>query len=148
MEKIAVIGMSCLLPGAENYREYWQNLLDGKNSKSTAKFKQMGVEPEAYYSPQKGTPDKFYCMEGGYVHDFKFDPKGFDLPSEYLERLDDMYQWSLYVAKEALSDSGYLASDNLKDSCGVVLGNLSFPTLLSSAPVLCHTLVRFQYAIY
>jgi acyl transferase domain-containing protein len=29
---IAIIGMACRLPGAEDYRQFWQNLCDGVES--------------------------------------------------------------------------------------------------------------------
>ncbi len=132
MTKIAIIGISCLLPGASDVEAYWRNLMDGVNSKSTAGKKQMGVEPGDYYAPEKGVADKFYCMEGGYVDDFKFDPAGYALPEDKLTGLDDLHQWSLHVAREALRDSGYLGAADKLAGCGVILGNLSFPTKTSN----------------
>ncbi len=131
-EKIAIIGISCLLPGARDYREYWQNLIAGKDSKSMAGFDQMGVDPNEYYDPSKGVIDKFYCMQGGYVRDFNFNHSKYDLPEEQLEKLDDLFKWSLYIAREALADSGYLDNEGNRENCGVILGNLSFPTKYSN----------------
>jgi len=133
--KIAVIGISCLLPGALTYQEYWQNLIHGINSKSQATNVEMGVDPGLYLSGEKGKKDTFYCMEGGYVRDFKFDPKGYHLPEDYLESLDDMFKWPLSVSKDALKDSGYLDQPDVLNNCGIVLGNLSFPT--RSSNMLC-----------
>jgi PfaB family protein len=129
---IAVIGISCLLPGANNCKQYWQNLLDGKNAKSTASFNELGVDPGAYWAEKKGTTDKSYCMEGGFVHDFQFDPGGYALSSDYLTSLDDLHKWVLHVSREALKDSGYEGKTEALKNCGVVLGNLSFPTRMSN----------------
>ena len=131
-KKIAIIGMSCLLPGAKNCQEYWKNLMQGENSKSIAGLSQMGVDPNDYYDPGKGVIDKFYCMEGGYIRNFEFDPSGYQLPESDLEKLDDLFKWSLYVSKEALKDSGYLDNKETCQHCGVILGNLSFPTKYSN----------------
>ena len=30
-EKIAIIGMGCVFPGAPEFTEYWQNIVEGKN---------------------------------------------------------------------------------------------------------------------
>ncbi|QTA83482.1 Beta-ketoacyl polyketide synthase domains-containing [Desulfonema limicola] len=128
-KKIAIIGISCLLPGALNYKEYWDNLISGRDSKSMAGVEQMGVDPKEYFDPAKGTADKFYCMEGGYIRDFKFDPSGYFLPEHDIEKLDDLFKWSLYTAREALKDSGYL---DRHENCGIILGNLSFPTRYSN----------------
>jgi PfaB family protein len=132
MNKIAIIGLAGFFPGATTASEYWHNLLDGKNSKTKATIEQMGVDPAQYFSPEKGTPDKYYCMNGGYIHDFEFDASGYQLAEDYLEKLDDLFKWSLYVSKEALKDSGYLDQEEILSQCGVILGNLSFPTKYSN----------------
>ncbi|MCH7910558.1 MAG: polyketide synthase, partial [Candidatus Hydrogenedentes bacterium] len=41
-------------------------------------------------------------------------------------------RWSLYVAREALKDGGYLGDADGLQRCGVILGNLSFPTKSSN----------------
>lgn len=128
MEKIAIIGLSCLFPGAETPQQYWQNLIEQKDLTSLATIEEMGVDPKVFYSAKKGQKDKYYCTRGGYVRNFLFDPTGYNIAPDILEKLDPLYQWSLYVAKQALQDSGYLDNDAVLANCGVILGNLSFPT--------------------
>jgi len=143
MEKIAIIGLSCLLPGAETPEQYWQNLIDQKELTSKATAEQMGVDAEFFYDPIKGKTDKYYCLNGGYIRDFQFDASGYQIPSELLTSLDKIYQWSLYVSKQALQDSGYLENTAALGQCGVILGNLSFPTRHSHhlfAPIYLKTL--------
>ncbi|MDH5560654.1 MAG: 3-hydroxyacyl-[acyl-carrier-protein] dehydratase FabA, partial [Deltaproteobacteria bacterium] len=131
-KKIAVIGLSCLFPDAKNPEEFFENLLNYKESTRFATEKQMGVDPKVFFHPSKGKPDKYYNTRGGYIDDFSFDPTGYDLPPETLDNLDDLYKWSLYVSREALNDSGYLNHQSALKECGVVLGNLSFPTKSSN----------------
>lgn len=50
---------------------------------------------------------------------------------EYLRKLDRIYQWSLYTAKQALENSGYLNHDKVLSQCGLILGNPTFPTVSS-----------------
>ena len=128
MKKIAIIGLSCLFPGAETPQQYWQNLIEQKDLTSLATDEQMGVDPRIFYSSQKGRTDKYYCTRGGYVRNFQFDPTGYKIDLESLQTLDSLYQWSLYVARQGLKDSGYLDNDSALSNCGVILGNLSFPT--------------------
>ncbi|MGK5094211.1 PfaB family protein [Deltaproteobacteria bacterium TL4] len=132
MEKIAVIGVSSLFPGAQNAAEFWNNLLEKKDSRTEATAKQMGVDARRFYDQRKGILDKYYCLKGGYINDFQMDPTGFEIAPETIEALDEVFQWSLYVAKEALKDSGYLGKSELLKHCGVILGNLSFPTKSSN----------------
>lgn len=131
MQKIAIIGLSCLFPGAENPEEYWQNLIAKKDLKTLATEEQMGVNAQRFYDPAKGKLDKYYCMKGGYIRDFQFDASGYQIEPELLKNLDKLYQWPLYVSKQALQDSGYLNNISVLQKCGVILGNLSFPTRFS-----------------
>lgn len=130
MEPIAIIGISCLFPGAQTPDEFWRNLLAQTDSTSSVTTADMGVPPETFFHPVKGQRDKFYALRGGYVRDFVFDPGGYHLPAGLLKALDSLFHWPLYVAREALRDSGYLDSPVCAQT-GVVLGNLSFPTKTS-----------------
>ncbi len=96
-----------------------------------AKEEDFGADPANFYHPKKGMVDRCYSLRGGYIRDFEFDPTGYQLPADYLANQDKLYQWSLYVAREALRDSGYLEDKRLLAQCGLVLGNLSFPTASS-----------------
>ncbi|MBD6614631.1 PfaB family protein [Komarekiella sp. 'clone 1'] len=132
MEKIAIIGLSCLFPDAQNPEEFWQNLIAQKDSTSSATSAEIGVDPTMFYHPVKGTPDKTYSLKGGYIRNFQFDPSEYNLPAELAESLDDTFKWSLYAAKQAIVQSGYWGNQDVLSKCGVILGNLSFPTKFSN----------------
>jgi len=128
MEKIAIIGLSGLFPGSETSEQYWHNLIQEKDLTSLATAEQMGVDANIFYDSNKGKTDKYYCLRGGYIRDFNFDANGYQIDADLLLALDDSYKWSLYVSKQALKDSGYLENYPVLANCGVILGNLSFPT--------------------
>jgi acyl transferase domain-containing protein/3-hydroxymyristoyl/3-hydroxydecanoyl-(acyl carrier protein) dehydratase len=130
MEDIAVVGIANLFPGSSAPEEFWKKMLNKEDCRSKATIEQMGVDPDKYYG-KKGDDDKFYCIHGGYIRDAEFDATGFNVESSYLEQMDDLNQWSLTVTRQALKDAGYWNSEQLKD-CGVILGNLSFPTKSSN----------------
>ena len=131
LESIAVVGVSCLFPGADTPELFWNNLLAGRDATAPATADQMGVDPAVFYHPQKGQIDKIYCKQGGFVQGFQFDPTGYHICPEILDNLDDLFKWSLYVARQALRDSGYLERPEYLSRCGLALGNLSFPTRCS-----------------
>ena len=54
MQSIAVIGLSCLFPEANTPAEYWQNLLQGKNSCTSATEPILEAEPSRFYANKKG----------------------------------------------------------------------------------------------
>ncbi|MBC8098691.1 MAG: polyketide synthase, partial [Armatimonadetes bacterium] len=120
-DPIAVIGMGCLFPDAATPDDFWRNLTAGRSSTSPATADQFGADPALYYDPQRRQPDTTYFMRGGYVRGFT--------PSDALPAaLDNSYHWSHYVAHAALTQSGYLNRPDILARCGLILGNLSFPT--------------------
>ena len=132
MSKIAVIGLSTLFPGASTPEAFWQNLVDNQDSTSDATLAQMGVDPHLLLASDSRESDKYYCMRGGYIRDAEFTPEQLGVNQEDFDHLDDLNKWSLYVAHEALNDSGYLGNTNILKRCGIILGNLSFPTKSSN----------------
>ncbi|MEH2298554.1 MAG: PfaB family protein [Nostoc sp.] len=132
MEKIAIIGLSCLFPDAKNPEEFWHNIVNQKDSTSSATVEEIGVDPTIFHNPVKGTPDKTYSLKGGYIRNFQFNPSEYNLPSEFVTGLDNTFKWSLYAAKQAIVQSGYWGNQTVLSKCGVILGNLSFPTKLSN----------------
>ena len=143
MEKIAIIGISCLFPDAKNPEEFWQNLSEEKDSTSSVSVADIGVDPAIFYDANKGKPEKIYFQKGGFIRDFKFDASEYNLPAEFLESLDNTFKWSLYAAKQAIANSGYLGNQSALAKCGVILGNLAFPTKFSNqlfAPIYQQTI--------
>ena len=137
MENIAIVGIANLFPGSSAPEEFWQQLLQQQDNRTPITESELGVKP-ADYLGKKGESDKYYCLYGGYIRDFKFDAaeylpqaKTSTVTAHYLNQLDDLHQWSLYVTKRALQDAGYWQSEQLLD-CGLILGNLSFPTKQSN----------------
>ena len=128
MTKIAIIGTSALFPGSSKPDEFWDNLMQERDLTGHATEEDFGTKPEGVFQQEKGVEDKCYSVRGGYIRNFNFDPSGYQLPANYLAKQDKLYQWSLYAAKEALVDGGYLDDKDLLAKCGLVLGNLSFPT--------------------
>ncbi|WP_035848089.1 type I polyketide synthase [Kitasatospora azatica] len=123
MTKYAIVGLSCLFPGAATPDAFWQNLSTGTDSRTEGGAAVFGPAA-AHTDPQH----RIYCTKGGFVRDFSFDPTGYQLRPERLAGLDPVFHWSLHVAREALRDSGHADSAALLPRTGLVLGNYSFPT--------------------
>ncbi|MEM8594151.1 MAG: polyketide synthase, partial [Pseudomonadota bacterium] len=135
MNPIAVVGISNLFPGSKNPQEFWDNLIEKKDTRSRLTSDDVGIELEHYIGKQSDV-DKLYCEFGGYIRNFVFDPTQYQLNADKLQSLDELYQWTLYTAREALIDANVLDNSELLKRCGVILANLSFPTRTSNALVL------------
>lgn len=130
VEKVAIIGLSCLFPDAHSPEAFWQNLVAGKVSTAEATAADFGVNLNGLCG-EKGVSDKIYALNRGAVGEFDFDPTEYDLSSEEMAQLDRSAKGALYVAKAALQDSGYWERRDLRSRCGAVVGNLSLPTQAS-----------------
>ncbi|MBD2663050.1 beta-ketoacyl synthase [Richelia sinica FACHB-800] len=132
MEKIAIIGLSCLFPDANNPEEFWHNLTDEKDSTSDISVAELGVDPAIFYDSNKGKPEKIYFLKGGFIRNFRFDASEYNLPPALVESLDNTFKWSLYAAKQAIVHSGYWGNKSALSKCGVILGTLALPTKASN----------------
>ena len=133
MENIAIVGIANLFPGSSQPDEFWAQLLNKQDLRSKITEQEMGVDPLEYLG-KKGDVDKFYCMYGGYIRNFNFDVASFvghGFDADYLMGLDELNKWGLYVTEQALKNAGYWGSASLQQ-CGLILGNLSFPTRSSN----------------
>ncbi|WP_338848529.1 beta-ketoacyl synthase N-terminal-like domain-containing protein [Massilia sp. W12] len=130
MEKIAIIGLGCLFPGAETPEQYWRNLLQRIDSCSELSSTDLDADPALYHHPQAGTPDKIGYSKNGHVRDFQFNAEGFKLPAEQLQALDPLFHWTLYAAQQALQDTRYgaPAHADVLARCGLIIGNIGMPT--------------------
>ena len=129
-ERIAIVGLGALFPGANTPDQFWNNLITNTSAIRHASNVDFGVDPALYFSEAKGKLDTCYSLRGGFIRDFQFDPKGYKLDAQTLLNQDRLGQWCLYVAREALKNSGYWQHDALK-RCGVIMGNQSLATVKS-----------------
>ncbi|MDQ1472891.1 MAG: hypothetical protein QOJ99_4371, partial [Bryobacterales bacterium] len=112
-EPIAVIGRGCIFPGALNPGAFWKLISSGGNAIS-------GVAPDRWRIPVESVlgegPEKSLTDQGGYVTGF--------VPTE-LQHLDQLTQWLLYCARQALKEAGI---DCVPARSGAIAGVLGLPS--------------------
>ncbi len=131
MPKIAIVGLAVQYPDADTPEQFWQNLLDKKDSRSQIDAAKLNANPADYQGVQ-GQADRFYCDKGGYIRNFRFDPQGYQLPPAAFDELDESFLWALDCSKKALLDAGVDLTAPLLERTGIVMGTLSFPTASSN----------------
>jgi PfaB family protein len=128
-EPIAIVGQSCVLPGALNPKELWDNIAAGKNLLSKVPEGYWRTDPNLVMAAAgPNTRDITWCDQGGYVRGFEsvFRPDGFAIPEEEVMHYGCMVHWLLHTAREALNDAGYQNAKGI--NAGIVFGNLSYPS--------------------
>ncbi|WP_040496073.1 hybrid non-ribosomal peptide synthetase/type I polyketide synthase, partial [Fulvivirga imtechensis] len=108
--EIAVIGLSGRFPEADNVQQFWNNLIDGKNSIaefSDAELLEAGESERMIKNPH-------YVKFGSYLKNKKyFDSSFFDYRPAEAEVMDPQIRLFHECCWEALEDSGY--SNNSKN---------------------------------
>ena len=120
-EPIAVIGMGCRLPGAENPSAYWNLLREGRDAVREVPSDRWNIEE--YYDPDPTVPGKMNTKWGGFlenIHDFDADFFGIS-PREAV-RVDPQQRLVLEVAWEALEDAGIAPTSLAQSKTGVYVG--------------------------
>ena len=130
-EQIAVIGMACNLPEAENYEEFWSNLM--------AERECLNYLPKPYVNYYKPTENPYYAeflgsapndvkknrisKRSAYIKDSDcFDATFFNVPPREAKYIDPCHRMFMQTAWSALEDSGY-GYDRIQGSnTGVFVG--------------------------
>ena len=119
---IAIVGMSCLFPGASSLREYWANVRDGHDAITNVPASHWSVGD--YFDADPKAPDMTYGRRGGFLDAVDFDPMSFGISPRDLEATDSTQLLGMHVAREALRDAGYGANgrDFDRERTSVILG--------------------------
>ncbi|MDJ0730271.1 MAG: amino acid adenylation domain-containing protein [Crocosphaera sp.] len=114
---IAIIGMSCRFPGANNLEQFWQNLRDGVESISILEDGDLQISDRTVLN------DSNYVKAGASLPDVDlFDASFFGYSAKEAEIMDPQQRIFLECAWEALQSSGY-ASEEVEPSTGVFAGS-------------------------
>jgi polyketide synthase PksJ len=102
--EIAIIGISCRMPGAKNVNEYWDNIKNGIESITfftEEELLEAGIDSQLL-------SNKNYIKANGMLNDVdKFDASFFDINNKEAEIMDPQHRLFLEEAYKALDDSGY-----------------------------------------
>ncbi|HWD00813.1 MAG TPA: type I polyketide synthase [Candidatus Sulfopaludibacter sp.] len=104
-EPIAVIGMGCRYPGAENPEQFWKNLRAGVDSIGEIPRSRWNLDD--YYDGDADVPGKMYTRHGGFLESVdRFDAPFFRISPREAAGMDPQQRLLLEVAWEALEDAG------------------------------------------
>jgi phthiocerol/phenolphthiocerol synthesis type-I polyketide synthase E len=102
--KIAVIGMACRFPGANNLKEFWSNLIEGRDTIKHFTDEEL-AKHEYDFENLKNNPD--YVKARGVLSDIdKFDAGFFGMTPREAAGTDPQHRIWLETAWEALENAG------------------------------------------
>lgn len=125
-EPIAIIGMSCRLPGGVSSPEtFWQLLRDGVDAIREVPADRW--DRSAYYHSDPDVPGKMATCFGGFLEKVdEFDPSFFGISPREAHSLDPQQRLLLEVSWEALELSGQSPRQLYGSSTGVFIGMSTF----------------------
>lgn len=102
---VAVVGISCRFPGANNYSQFWENLANGVNSIREITPDRWDIRD--FYSTDEEEPNKTISKWGGLVdHIFDFDNYFFQISSREAITMDPQQRLLLEETHHCIEDSG------------------------------------------
>ncbi|HET8618878.1 MAG TPA: beta-ketoacyl synthase N-terminal-like domain-containing protein [Acidimicrobiales bacterium] len=109
---VAIVGMSCVMPGAPDVETFWSNIVDGVDSVSEVPATRWNLA--AHYDPGHDTTARGAGRDpmsvskwGGFVPDVGFDALRWGIPPASLASIDPAQLMALKAAAGALDDAGY-----------------------------------------
>jgi len=117
---IAVIGMACLLPGADEIGSYWENILDKRDVIEEIPRDRFHVD--RWFDSDRSARDKVYSKWGGFLDDLPFDPLRYGIPPLTLKSIEPMQLLALMLVDQALGDAGYDDNDRHRERTSVIFG--------------------------
>ncbi|WP_166923294.1 SDR family NAD(P)-dependent oxidoreductase [Flavobacterium poyangense] len=118
---VAIIGMSCRFPGAENTIEFWDNLKHGIDSVTEIDSEQW--QDIDWYNEDPKQQKKSYSKWAGFIKDKdKFDSLFFGISPREAEVMDPQHRLFLQECWRTIEDAGYTSKAIDKQNVGVFVG--------------------------
>ncbi len=127
-EPIAIIGLDCRFPHANNPAEFWELLRDGRDAMREVPADRWDID--ALYDPDPAAEGKMYVREAGFVDGIdQFDAQFFGIAPREAIGMDPQQRLLLEVSYHALEHAGQ-APDQLRDTPTGVFVGVSFDDYL------------------
>lgn len=116
-DDIAIIGLACRFPDANNKNQYWQNLARGKSS--------IGPFPSSRKADLAALDDSLATLfNGGFLDEIRdFDNEYFNIPPAVASHMDPYHRLLLESFIETIEDAGYSRNELYGKNIGVYTGN-------------------------
>ncbi len=120
-DEIAVIGMSCKFPQANNLKEFWENLKTGKGS--IRKFPESRKKDTDIFLPEEYLEDDERYQREGFLDKIdEFDAAFFGLTPKEARLMSPLQRFFLEASWEAIENAGLGGAQLVGSNTGVFVG--------------------------
>ncbi|MFO7765522.1 MAG: beta-ketoacyl synthase N-terminal-like domain-containing protein [Pelovirga sp.] len=132
-KSVAIVSMGGEFPDAATLDDYWNAILQQKNSARRPPAGRWLLSPDEVFDARPGTPDSVYSDKACFIDEQRLNAAipGLAIDEHFLRQLDPMFHLLLRVGRQTLDNAGKLSFDHSR--AGVIIGNLALPSERSSA---------------
>jgi enediyne polyketide synthase len=121
-EAIALVGMACRYPDANNPKTLWENVLTKRRAFRRLPPERLNLAD--YFAENPTVPDAIYCSQAAVIEGYEFDRIKYRISANTYQSTDLTHWLALDVATQALEDAGFPEGKGLiKERTGVLVGN-------------------------
>lgn len=121
---IAIIGMGCIFPQADNISQYWDLLMAGRDCVTEVPNDRGNIN--RFYDPAGGQLNNTVSKWGSFIDSHYFDPKFFNLTENEAITMDPHQRVFLSAAWQAIQDSGLVGFEGSRMGVFVGAGGTGF----------------------
>ncbi len=117
-DEVAIVGMACIVPGADSPGRFWQNIVGKFDAVSEPT---PDWQPEMFADPHRA--DRVYTARGGYLGELsRFNSARYGIMPSSIEGAEPDQFLAFRCAIEALEDAGYPQIPLSREKTGVIVG--------------------------
>ncbi|MFV1958476.1 MAG: beta-ketoacyl synthase N-terminal-like domain-containing protein, partial [Planctomycetota bacterium] len=120
-EPIAIVGMACIFPEADDLRAYWENIVLGVDAVRDVPADRWRTE--LHYDRDRRAKDRLYARRGAFLSPQRFDPVAYGIPPAIVGQIEAAQLLALEVAKRAIADAGFDARPFPRERTSVIFGS-------------------------
>ncbi|MBE0501598.1 MAG: acyltransferase domain-containing protein, partial [Desulfuromonadales bacterium] len=118
---LAIVGIGCLFPKAEDKGTFWTNIKNGTDA--IVEVPATHWRSDDYFDANPKTPDKVYANCGGFLSPIDFNPMEYGILPNAMEAIDTSQLLGLVAVDQALQDAGYTTEKEFnRDRVSVIIG--------------------------